>query len=218
MGTQFARIESYGAGVRKGSKNPSADGVIGEALREDGKCDHVERPQKPNFAFGTEADLLWVREEVFRLARDGKTEVTRSDGRKELRKLANDAPTLTAAVFSYPSRSIPLQTEWKAYAQILREAKRQGRNPPPPPKSWVAFENWKKKVVKFMQEKYGDKFKAALYHMDEEHIHIHAYAVANQRPDGVVVLTGMHDGRDAKEEARREVVPGETKRRLRHAK
>lgn len=212
MGTQFVREETYAATTRKGSKSPSADGIIGEALRESGKCDHVEKPQKPSFVFGTEADLLAAREEVYRLAREGKTEVKRANGKVEKRKMASDAPTLAAFVFSYPGKSAALFNEWKAYNQIRREEEKRGRRPPPPPKSWLEVEKWKKLVVSFLQKKHGKNFKCALCHMDEEYLHIHAYVIAEQRPDGVVMLNGLHPGRDAKEAARREIVEGETKK------
>ena len=196
MGVQFFRVQSYGATAKKGSRSRTADSVLAEAMRVEGHAPHVPKPREPEVLFG---NLDAIGDEIARLAREGKAEKVRADGSVTTRKLHANAPTLAAAVLSYPGATPALLNEWKL-------AMKAGK----PPASFTAFERWKKLTLEWLRSEWGDKFKAAVVHWDESHPHIHAYAVAEQRVDGVVDLTGLHVGRDAKQNARKLAVKGET--------
>lgn len=201
-GVQFARVESYAVCNRAGSTRANADGILGEALREEGRCDHVEKPMKPSIVLGDEQTAKIIREELDTMLLFGKAEIETKDGKKT-RKMAKDSPVLAACVFSYPGRSPALTSEWKAWAQVKAEAKKAGQIAPPPPESYKAFKAWQEDVLRFASKKYGDRLRFAVAHFDESHPHLHIYALAKMRPDGVVDLKGLHPGRDAKEAVRK---------------
>lgn len=197
MGCQFFRLQTYGAVAKKGSKSHSADSVLAEAMRVEGHAPHVPKPREPQLLFG---DLNAIGDEIARLAREGRAEVALKDGRKATRKLHSNAPTLAAAVLSYPGRCDALINEWRQAAKKNEK----------PPASYLAFEKWKALALDFCRAEWGDRFQGAIIHWDEGHPHIHAYAIARQRADGIVDLTGLHPGRDAKEKARSTAEKGET--------
>ena len=202
MGVQFVRVQSYGATAKKGSKGHTARAVIGEALREPEHCPHVERPQKPKKLFG---DLDTVRIEAERLAHEGKAEVRRADGRITTRKIHGNAPVLAAYVFSYPGKAAALTNEWEIWSKKAKADRKT-----PVPASFVEYRLWEKKAIEWARELLGDRLDAAVTHWDEGFPHIHVYALAKQRPDGVVELDGLHPGRDAKEAVRANREEGES--------
>jgi hypothetical protein len=204
-GVQFARVEGYAITPRKTSKRSSADDILAEAMREEGHCNHVEQPLEPTFVFGDASTVETVRAELDSIALFGKTEIAlaaKKGGGTGIRKLGCDAPVLTAAVFSYPGRTAALNAEWKLYAKARKEAKADGKPLPNPPASWRAFKKWQDDVLGFAKEQYDGQLRFAVAHFDEEHPHLHVYAVAKKRPDDVVELLGLHPGRDAKEAVR----------------
>lgn len=94
---QFIRAEVYArrASTNEKSKNShSIDDIIGEALRDEGHCPHVEQPEAPRYLLGSEAEvraiLVRVRENATRY-RD-----------KMDRKMREDAAVLLAGVASFP--------------------------------------------------------------------------------------------------------------------
>jgi len=120
---QFIHIETY---ARKAStkikptksKKPQSEktrrdvgGVLGEAMRDIGYCDHVENPQAPTFLYGDEDKLrsiparIELNIEAYQKKHGGK-------------KLRSDAHVLLAGVASYPrqlEQSNPARyAEWKA--------------------------------------------------------------------------------------------------------
>ena len=55
---QFIRAEVYARRASTNEKSKSqfnASDVIGEALRDEGHCPHVEKPEAPRYLFGSEA-------------------------------------------------------------------------------------------------------------------------------------------------------------------
>jgi len=60
---------------------------------------------------------------------------------------------------------------------------------------WPAY---RADAIKWVQEKYGDRFKCAIEHMDEAHPHLHFYCVPRHGESFEV----LHDGKAAKAEAK----------------
>ena len=92
MGHQFAHIET--CSVSGGKSGRTVAGVIGEAGRSAGFCDHVGNPLPPVVLFGmTPAELLEFHDAQLKTAKRG---------RGKGNSLRRDSPTLVGAVFSFP--------------------------------------------------------------------------------------------------------------------
>ena len=95
MGYQFLHIGNYSrAGSNQGGKTKfSAGQILAEQGREDGACDHVKDPQKPELLFGVEPG------EVLGMANAWADQAKDSIGRN----LRKDGNVLVAGVISLPS-------------------------------------------------------------------------------------------------------------------
>ena len=94
---QFIRAEVY---ARRASTNPkskseySAADIIGEALRDEGHCPHVENPEPPRYLIGSEAETRAMLERINENASKYRDPVGR--------KMREDAAVLLAGVASFP--------------------------------------------------------------------------------------------------------------------
>ena len=94
---QFIRAEVY---ARRASTNPKSksayniDDIIGEALRDEGHCPHVEKPEPPRYLFGSEASTRAILGRVKENALQYRDPVGR--------KMREDAAVLLAGVASFP--------------------------------------------------------------------------------------------------------------------
>lgn len=94
---QFIRAEVY---ARRASINPkskseySAADIIGEALRDEGHCPHVENPEPPRYLIGSEAETRAMLERINENASKYRDPVGR--------KMREDAAVLLAGVASFP--------------------------------------------------------------------------------------------------------------------
>ena len=94
---QFIRAEVY---ARRASTNPkskseySAADIIGEALRDEGHCPHVENPEPPRYLIGSEAETRAMLDRINENASKYRDPVGR--------KMREDAAVLLAGVASFP--------------------------------------------------------------------------------------------------------------------
>jgi len=92
-GPQYIHVEGY-ARKATGTKTTTASGVIGEAVRQDGFCSHVESPTPPKFVHGSEQGLISLNEEIHAQAEAAKDSLGR--------KMRSDQTILVAGVASFP--------------------------------------------------------------------------------------------------------------------
>ena len=94
---QFIRAEVYARRASTNEKSKSqfnASDVIGEALRDEGHCPHVEKPEAPRYLLGSEAGTRAI------LGRIQENVVLFCD--KVGRKMREDGAVLLAGVASFP--------------------------------------------------------------------------------------------------------------------
>lgn len=145
--TQGGKVKKPKANVRD---------VIGEALRNEGHCNHVDAPQDPTYLVGDLGEMLALIPDIERKAAAEK-ERTGKAPRKDMH-------VLLAGVASYPRE--------------LADADPKG------------YARWEWATVKWLQDKYGDTLRAVLRHDDEEHPHIHFFAMDRERLNA----KELHDG------------------------
>lgn len=157
-GYQLIHVETYAKVSTKKGK-PSMVSVVNEAMRVDGYCPHVYRPQKPEVLYGL--NPLKLPEIAQKRAAQAKD--------KQGRKLRKDTPLLLAGVISIGVDSV------------------------------VNFSDFVKLSIGFLRKKYGQNLMSAVLHLDEEHPHIHFYALPNLI-DKQFTMAEIHDGIRARNE------------------
>ena len=94
---QFIRAEVYARRASTNEKSKSqfnASDVIGEALRDEGHCPHVEKPEAPRYLLGSEAGTRAIL---------GRIQENAAQYRDKMgRKMREDAAVLLAGVASFP--------------------------------------------------------------------------------------------------------------------
>ena len=94
---QFIRAEVYARRASTNEKSKSqfnAGDVIGEALRDEGHCPHVEKPEAPRYLLGSEAGTRAIL---------GRIQENAAQYRDKMgRKMREDAAVLLAGVASFP--------------------------------------------------------------------------------------------------------------------
>ena len=119
---QFIRAEIY---ARRASTNPkskseySAADIIGEALRDDGHCPHVENPEPPRYLIGSEAETRAMLGRINENALKYRDPVGR--------KMREDAAVLLAGVASFPRAEAEKDPELYARWESLTVAYLQGK-------------------------------------------------------------------------------------------
>ena len=105
-------------GVKRGDKGNVSD-VIGEALRDDGNCRHVDDPQAPTFLIGDADTVRALAVEI-----DEKCERVKASNGRAVRK---DAHVLLAGVASFPESLQKAEPETYARWELLTLAWLQGK-------------------------------------------------------------------------------------------
>ena len=105
-------------GVKRGDKGNVSD-VIGEALRDDGNCRHVDEPQAPTFLIGDADTVRALAVEI-----DEKCERVKASKGRAVRK---DAHVLLAGVASFPRSLQDAEPETWALWESLTLAWLQGK-------------------------------------------------------------------------------------------
>ena len=105
-------------GVKRGDKGNVSD-VIGEALRDDGNCRHVDDPQAPTFLIGDADTVRALAVEI-----DEKCERVKASKGRAVRK---DAHVLLAGVASFPESLQKAEPETYARWELLTLAWLQGK-------------------------------------------------------------------------------------------
>ena len=119
---QFIRAEIY---ARRASTNPkskseySAADIIGEALRDDGHCPHVENPEPPRYLIGSEAETRAMLGRINENALKYRDPVGR--------KMREDAAVLLAGVASFPRAEAEKDPELYARWESLTVAYLKGK-------------------------------------------------------------------------------------------
>jgi hypothetical protein len=126
--------------------------IIGEGLRYPENSPHVHKPLPPELLYGAVDGLA---EEIVNRAKSKKVTVTQLTRSKVLktfeRPLREKEHVFLAGVVSYPR-------EWSEQNPRL-------------------FEQAKKKSIDELKRRYGSQLKAAIFHDDEEHPHLHFWVI-----------------------------------------
>lgn len=157
-GPQFMRLQSFSRKPNKGGQ--SVGQVIDEVEREPEFSLHVANPEPPNLVYGiTPREALKLHDEMLERS---KTKVTLKDGRVAERGIRQDRHTLLGAVASHPYTS-----------RMVRDLDAPR----------AEYEDWKRRTVEWLRERYGDQLKCVVEHLDEEHPHLHAYILPDTDPN-----------------------------------
>lgn len=124
----------------------SASEIVGEALRRPANCAHVLGSSPPIHHFGVQLQNL--KRFVLELEKKSKAiTVPTARGRRRQR---SDTPILIGIVLSLPM--------------------------PPSERESVQVQEWIRKAVEWLRERYGDdRLVCVLEHVDEKCVHLHAY-------------------------------------------
>jgi len=189
-GFQFIHFENYarsprekitgkGGVQRQNKKVWGVKDILAEASREVGACPHVDNPQKPRVVYGCSIDeLVEMHDQVENAVQ------TRKDGKT--RKIIKTQNTLATSVLSYP---VPVA--------VIKNSKEEQEK----------YYEWRRRSVGFMEGLWGDDFKCAVQHLDEQFPHLHCYGLApdwkanDLHPGLAVVPSKGKKGRDAGKEA-----------------
>jgi hypothetical protein len=165
---QFIHVDAHA--IRKGSKRQSVDGVINEAARIDGFCQHIERPRPPIITVGLSLEELRRRHN--RTA--SKARLTTTKG--VCRKIRDDQLTMLSCVSSCPITPRQAQEDCEA---------------------GEAVKLWHNLTVKFLLDKFGAQVKTILVHIDEPYVHLHAFILLDCPS---MAAATIHPGLHAKSE------------------
>ena len=171
----------------KVSSQRNLTGIINEANREIGYCDHVEFPLEPILCFGHELGVL--KKKVDSLYSHCKTTYVSKDGVLSARKIRSDQHLLLAGVASHPR----LAEDYFKNQHV---------------KQMVNV--WVDDVISFLKVEYGDSLQSVVLHLDEGHPHVHFYCLPSVEPceiktekvNIVSPIGTIHKGIRAREEAK----------------
>ncbi len=169
----------------KVSKQRTVRGIINEAERSHGYCDHVLAPQPPLLIFGI--DLPKLEEKIDKIYSSAKNLVAKKDGDLATRKIREDQKLLLAGVASNPRLSADYFSN---------------------PSTKKMVDLWILDCLEFLKNEYGDRLQTAVVHLDENHPHIHFYClpeVYEATIDGHTVslvrgIDTIHDGKRAEKQ------------------
>lgn len=162
---QFIRTEAYSRKADKG--NRTVAWILDEVERHPMACAHIENPQAPTIVYGTSvAALRALHDDAV-----AKATVTIKSG--HTRAISSAQNTLLTVVASHPFEPREVRED---------QSKMQ------------EYEAWEEDTVQWLSSKYGDEFKLAVRHMDESHMHIHAYILPTS-----LKANDVHPGTAAKQ-------------------
>lgn len=152
MGFQFAHLETYSrSGGRSGKLNVAE--IIAEARRSPEASLHVENPKNPVPVFGCDFDELLRRHDTM----IEQAQETLANGKK--RAIRKDTGSLFTCVLSHPATPDECRDDVAVK---------------------VAVEAWAKDSVKWLRhdlETRGGTLETVIMHVDEAHVHLHAYGL-----------------------------------------
>lgn len=122
--------------------------IVGELLREPAHCSHIAEPLPPVHVWGLPpSQLRDLEKEIY----EGASKITESyvrRGRRHERVQKKNTPTLLMAVASWPEPTM----EWSAERD-----------------RWVGL------VIEAARDRFGECFKGAYAHLDENYYHLHLW-------------------------------------------
>lgn len=163
MSFQFIHMDAYARKADK--KGRSIEWILAEAAREPEACVHIETPAPPVLVYG--CSIAELKRE-----HDAAVAVAKEVAGKRIRSIRIDQKTLMTFVASHPLRS----EEADSHPDKLKE-----------------YEAWERDTLEWLAARYGDEFKTAVRHVDEAHLHIHAYVLPKN-----LRATDLHPGTSAK--------------------
>lgn len=140
---QFIRVHTY--------TREKAEGILAEADREEGKCDHVKAKKIPRWINGDTGTIRKLLDDYFA---EPET-VTLKNGMIANRKRRHDARCLIAGVVSHPIR----------IADISKD-------------DLSALSSWLSDACHWLQRKFGNDV-VVCGHSDESHYHFHFFKVGD---------------------------------------
>jgi cell division septum initiation protein DivIVA len=171
MGFQFAHVETYSRSGGRSGKLTIAE-IIAEARRSPEASLHVENPKNPIPVFGCDLDELMHRHDMI----TNQARETLATGKK--RAVRKDTGSLFTCVLSHPATPEECRNN---------------------PDIKVAVEAWAKDSVQWLRhdlEARGGMLETVIMHIDEAHVHLHAYGL---HPSGRA--DRLHPGKAAKKRA-----------------
>ncbi|WP_281648580.1 hypothetical protein [Parendozoicomonas sp. Alg238-R29] len=171
------------------SKQRVTTGIIREASRQKGYCDHVDAPLEPVTLYGD--DLFSLEIKINNIYETYKNRVVQKSGKVAVRKIREDQHVLLSGVASHPRLS-----EDYFSCDVTREM--------------VSF--WLENTIDFLKEEFGESLKSVILHLDEKHPHVHFYCLPDysyENIDGkeapiINPLSSIHKGINARNHAERE--------------
>lgn len=164
MSFQFIRTEAYSRKADNG--NRTVAWILDEVERNPSACSHIANPEPPTIVFGSSvAELRSLHDHAVVNAK-----ITISSG--HTRAISSAQNTLLTIVASHPFEP-----------REVRESKEK----------MDEYESWEIDTVRWLKVKYGEAFKLAVRHMDESHMHIHAYVLPSD-----LKANDIHPGARAK--------------------
>jgi hypothetical protein len=177
MAYQFIHAQTFGrkAGGRASNQQQTVAWVLDEAERLAGNCDHVEAPQAPTLVYGVPVAELRRQHDELVAERRAETATGQS------RRIRSDQHTLMTEVASYP-----------AFVEELDDPDRR-----------QAYEAWRADTIAWWRERYGPDLVTVIEHTDEDHPHLHAYAlpISDRQARAKELHPGFQAQRAAKENA-----------------
>lgn len=152
MGFQFAHVETYSRSGGRSGKLTIAE-IIAEARRSPEASLHVENPKTPIPVFGCDFDELVRRHDAI----INQAQETLTNGKK--RAVRKDTGSLFTCVLSHPATPDECRNDTDVKA---------------------AVEAWARDSVKWLHhdlETRGGTLETVIMHVDEAHVHLHAYGL-----------------------------------------
>lgn len=150
-GAQFIRAHAYSA--------KDVERILGEANREPGFHDHVEKPKRPTWIGGSAADVRADVEGYMTVPE----KMTLKDGQRTERKRRKDARCLVAGVATWPETIKELKMVPNKAARAEKDA---------------LIGEWISDSMRYLQQKYGPSVIFCV-HTDESHPHFHFFVVGD---------------------------------------
>jgi hypothetical protein len=166
MAFQFVHMAAYS---RKGDdRGRSTNFIFGEARRDPVASVHVPNPAPPVIIFGSSIN------DVERL-HDEQAEAARTLPKQgKERKIRQDQQTLMTVVASHPYTVEEARADFEKRKEVG---------------------NWERLTVRWLRQQYGDKLMSVVRHEDENHWHLHAYILPD---DKEMRASALHPGHAAK--------------------
>jgi hypothetical protein len=185
MAYQFIHYNTYGLEARskkaangktqKGDK-ATASGVIDEAMRTPSHSEHVKNPKPPKILFGMDPRQMLL---------ELKADAAIAKDRTGKRKLPKGAQILVAGVASMPLKTVELLADFESYKKTGVKGE-----------CLTAYDKWKKLLLPYLNETYGDSLQSVILHFDEAQIHAHFYC-RNELKNGTLNLDNLDIATDA---------------------